>query len=108
MPQILGGWIGLDRRRRAGKLCFFLFGLSVVVTELKNDFLRRWIWKIGRLQDLKTVENVAKLKKGRLTELGECDCGQDGLGKKSWRLGHVVRGRGTETRVPDVTRNCGA
>ena len=28
--------------------------------------------------------------------------------KEGWRLGHVVRGRGTETRVTNVTRNFGA
>ena len=77
VPQILGGWIERDRTETGRKVIYFFAWFVFSGNGIENDFLRRWIWKIGRLQDLKTVENVAKLKKGRLTELGKCDCGQD-------------------------------
>ena len=88
-PRYLDAGSGGDGQESYVFFVWFVFSDNGI----ENDFLRRWIRKIGRLQDSKTVENVAKLKKGRLTELenaiaARTDCRNRG----GCRCGHVACG----------------
>ena len=92
----MDGWYCVVGMRAIEKIkceifMFFLFGLSLVVTEIENDGLRRWIRKIGRLQVWEVDEKTAKVRKDGGQNLENAITAWiDYKGRGERRCGHVV------------------